>query len=318
MKPPAPIIVKLVHIHGPLKGTIQEFSSPEISIGRHPSCDIRFPKDLVVLSRRHARIIREGNRFKIIDSSINGTYLNKDRVSDAFLKNGDVITLTQGGPKISFLTQVGESIEIQTAPHSISTATPAPPPPSDPVVDNTVPDPESPVTPVVSPADPVSQPEPVPLPVPPTPDSVPARQIQRVKAPLVIQYGAILQSFSELPVTIGTDASCDLTLSHPSLAPKHVQFAFIGGQYMVKDLSGRDMVRVNGQPVTSISPIASEDTIAFTPDGPAFQFMAGGRMAEINTTPDIEPAASDSMETATKEDTPKKKRTSLLKSIFRR
>jgi pSer/pThr/pTyr-binding forkhead associated (FHA) protein len=312
MKPPAPIIVKLVHIHGPLKGTIQEFSGPEISIGRHPSCDISFPKDLVVLSRRHARIIREGNRFKIIDSSINGTYVNKDRVSDAFLKNGDVITLTQGGPKISFLTQVGESIEMHTAPPSISTAPPAPPPPSNPVVDNTVSAPENPATPVVSPADPV------PLSVPPTPDPVPSSQIQRVKAPLVIQYGAILQSFSELPVTIGTDASCDLTLSHPSLAPKHVQFAFIDGQYMVKDLSGRDMLRVNGRPVTSISPIAPEDTIAFTPDGPAFQFMAGGRMAEINTTPDIEPAASDSMETATKQETPKKKRNSLLKSIFSR
>ena len=312
MKPPASIIVKLVHIHGPLKGTIQEFSGPEISIGRHPSCDLIFPKDLVVLSRRHARIIREGNRFKIIDSSINGTYVNKDRVSDAFLKNGDVITLTQGGPKISFLTQVGEPIEIHTAPPSVPTATPAPPPPPDSVVDNTVPEPEIPATPVVSPADPV------PIHVPPTPDPVPARQIQRVKAPLVIQYGAILQSFSELPVTIGTDASCDLTLSHPSLAPKHVQFAFIGGQYMVKDLSGRDMLRVNGRPVTSISPIAPEDTIAFTPDGPAFQFMAGGRMAEINTIPDVDPAASDSMETATKEETPKKKRKSLLKSIFSR
>jgi pSer/pThr/pTyr-binding forkhead associated (FHA) protein len=312
MKPPASIIVKLVHIHGPLKGTIQEFSGPEITIGRHPSCDLRFPKDLVVLSRRHARIIREGNRFKIIDSSINGTYVNKDRVSDAFLKNGDVITLTQGGPKISFLTQVGESIEMHTAPPSIPTATPAPPPPSNPVVDNPVSAPENPATPVVSPADPV------PLSVPPTPDPVPASQIQRVKAPLVIQYGAILQSFSELPVTIGTDASCDLTLSHPALAPKHVQFAFIGGQYMVKDLSGRDMLRLNGRPVTSMSPIAPEDTIAFTPDGPAFQFMAGGRMAEINTTPEIEPAPSDSMETATKEETPKKKRKSLLKSIFRR
>ena len=318
MKPPASIIVKLVHIHGPLKGTIQEFSGPEISIGRHPSCDLIFPKDLVVLSRRHARIIREGNRFKIIDSSINGTYVNKDRVSDAFLKNGDVITLTQGGPKISFLTQVGESNEIHTAPPSIPTATSAPSPPSDPVVDNTVPDSEMPATPVVSPADPVPLSEPLPPPVPPTPDPVPSRQIQRVKAPLVIQYGAILQSFSELPVTIGTDTSCDLTLSHPSLAPKHVQFAFVGGQYMVKDLSGRDMLRVNGRPVTSISPIAPEDTIAFTPDGPAFQFMTGGRMAEINTTADIEPAASDSMETETKEEAPKKKRKSLLKSIFSR
>ena len=55
------IVVQLVHIEGPLKGEIQEFLEPEISIGRHPSCQVQFPKDLTIISRKHGQIIREGN-----------------------------------------------------------------------------------------------------------------------------------------------------------------------------------------------------------------------------------------------------------------
>jgi len=90
MKQPLPIIVQLVHIHGPLKGEIQEFDRDEIHIGRHPSCDLQFPKDLAVISRKHAVIVREGNRFKIVDSSTNGTFVNGSRISETWLKNGDV------------------------------------------------------------------------------------------------------------------------------------------------------------------------------------------------------------------------------------
>ena len=59
---------------------------------------------MVTLSRRHARIIREGNRFKIVDQSTNGTLVNGQLVPEAYLKDGDVITFSEGGPKISFLT----------------------------------------------------------------------------------------------------------------------------------------------------------------------------------------------------------------------
>ena len=86
------ISIQLVHIQGPLKGEIQTFDDAEIRIGRHPDCQVRFPKDLVTLSRHHARIVREGNRFKLIDMSTNGSYVNGQRVSEAYLKDGDVIT----------------------------------------------------------------------------------------------------------------------------------------------------------------------------------------------------------------------------------
>lgn len=98
------VIVQIIHLLGPFKGQIQEFSEPEIRIGRKPSCHIQFPKDLNIVSRDHARIVREGNRFKLVDLSANGTFLNGAPVRETYLKEGDVLMFAEGGPKVSFLT----------------------------------------------------------------------------------------------------------------------------------------------------------------------------------------------------------------------
>lgn len=105
------IVVQLVHIEGPLKGEIQDFLESEISIGRHPSCQVQFPKDLTIISRKHAHIIREGNRFKLTDQSTNGTFLNGKRVTEAYLKSGDVLIFAEDGPKVSFLTRIEEGAQ---------------------------------------------------------------------------------------------------------------------------------------------------------------------------------------------------------------
>ena len=110
MQPLPTIIVQLIHIAGPLKGEIQEFNDPEIAVGRLSTCQVRFPKDLAIISRKHAAIFREGNRFRLVDESANGTFLNGKSVSEAFLKNGDVIMFAEGGPKVSFLTRVDDNM----------------------------------------------------------------------------------------------------------------------------------------------------------------------------------------------------------------
>jgi class 3 adenylate cyclase len=112
MKQPLPLIVQMVHIHGPMKGEIQEFDRREIHIGRHPSCDLRFPKDLAVISRKHAVVVREGNQYKIIDTSANGTFVNGSRISETWLKSGDVIFFTPCGPQVSFFIREGETIHV--------------------------------------------------------------------------------------------------------------------------------------------------------------------------------------------------------------
>jgi hypothetical protein len=45
-------------------------------------------------------------------------------------------------------------------------------------------------------------------------------------APLVIQFGPTLQSFNLLPVTIGTDPTCDFVMADNALAGRHVQIFF--------------------------------------------------------------------------------------------
>ena len=46
MKAPPSIVVQLVHLHGPLRGEIQEFTGETITIGRHRDSHVRFPPDL--------------------------------------------------------------------------------------------------------------------------------------------------------------------------------------------------------------------------------------------------------------------------------
>ena len=310
MMQPTAIVVQLVHIHGPLKGEIQEFFSNEIIIGRHASCDLQFPQDLVVISRKHANIIREGNRFKIVDHSTNGTFVNGKRITESYLKNGDVIFFTEGGPKVSFLTRVGEPIE----------AVPdAPPPPA--AYSNH----EAPLQPVSQPVvkpQPVPQPQVAPQPAAqpqpiPQPQSMPHPEIrvETIKAPLIVQYGPVLQSFNELPITMGTHADCDLKLEHPSLLERHVQIFFSQGSYRIKDLTGRNQVLINNQPIISPAALTPGDKLFLTTAGPAFHFMEGGRMAEINI-PQQEAPKDNETRNPKKNKQPSKKG-SLFKKFFR-
>ena len=126
MAQPPVIVVQIIHIEGPEKGRIQELTDPQILIGRHPDCQVRFPAELKSVSRRHATITREGNRFKLTDTSSNGTIVNGKRITEVFLKDGDVLTMAQGGPKFSFLTKLGAAPAAPIPPLP-QEATPPPP-----------------------------------------------------------------------------------------------------------------------------------------------------------------------------------------------
>ncbi len=258
------IVVQLVHIDGPLKGEIQEFLDPEISMGRHPSCQVQFPKDLAMISRKHARIVREGNRFKLVDQSANGTFVNGKRVTEAYLKSGDVLILAQGGPKVSFLTRIEE---VRPQPQAIT-------PPGAPAETETPPTQQPPAQQI--------QPEPyAPSPV----------SGQKVHVPLVVQYGPTLRSFKELPVTIGKNPSCDLSLEHPQILDKHAQVFFDQDQYWVKDMTGRHLILIDGKPINIQAPLNPNSTLSLSPKGPTFRFLGGGRLAEFEQ-PEIQESES--------------------------
>lgn len=72
------------------------------SAGRNPSSDIFL--DDVTVSRRHAEVLREGERFIVKDAgSLNGTYINRERVDVAELSSGDELQI--GKFKLVFLAR---------------------------------------------------------------------------------------------------------------------------------------------------------------------------------------------------------------------
>ncbi|WP_144792874.1 FHA domain-containing protein [Kocuria palustris] len=64
----------------------------EVSAGRHPSSDIFL--DDVTVSRKHVGFLRREGGYELVDSgSLNGTYVNNDRVDSVQLTSGDEVRI---------------------------------------------------------------------------------------------------------------------------------------------------------------------------------------------------------------------------------
>lgn len=86
---------------GPTAGSTVLIDKDVTIAGRHPDSDV-FLNDITV-SRRHAEIRREGDRFTVKDAgSLNGTYVNRERVDAAELSSGDELQI--GKFKVVFYT----------------------------------------------------------------------------------------------------------------------------------------------------------------------------------------------------------------------
>ncbi|MEM6469091.1 MAG: SpoIIE family protein phosphatase [Planctomycetota bacterium] len=72
-----------------------ELTHGEMSIGRHPDCDIVV--DVGAVSRFHAKVICEGEQFQVVDlGSRNGTYVNGQMISGQHsLSEGDRIRISE-------------------------------------------------------------------------------------------------------------------------------------------------------------------------------------------------------------------------------
>ena len=63
-----------------------------VNAGRHPDSEIFL--DDVTVSRRHAVFERTGGTFTVSDvGSLNGTYVNRDRIDEVQLKDGDEVQI---------------------------------------------------------------------------------------------------------------------------------------------------------------------------------------------------------------------------------
>ena len=85
--PPVGILVVRA---GPNAGSTFAVDKEVVTAGRHPDSDI-FLDDITV-SRRHAEVRREGTQLIVRDvGSLNGTYLNRERIEQAELTDGDTV-----------------------------------------------------------------------------------------------------------------------------------------------------------------------------------------------------------------------------------
>jgi pSer/pThr/pTyr-binding forkhead associated (FHA) protein len=90
----------LVVTRGPNSGSRYALDEPVVTAGRHPDSMI-FLDDITV-SRRHAEVRRVEGGYEVADAgSLNGTYLNRERVETAMLTDGDEVQI--GTFKLLFL-----------------------------------------------------------------------------------------------------------------------------------------------------------------------------------------------------------------------
>ena len=82
----------LVVQKGPSAGSRFLLDQDEVTAGRHNDSEIFL--DDVTVSRRHAVFTREGPEFTVADAgSLNGTYVNRDRIDKVTLKDSDEVQI---------------------------------------------------------------------------------------------------------------------------------------------------------------------------------------------------------------------------------
>ena len=104
-----PGMALLVVRRGPNAGARFLLDHDLTTSGRHPDSDIFL--DDVTVSRRHAEFHRGVNAFTVRDvGSLNGTYVNRERVESATLSNGDEVQIGKfrlmfiAGPRLDDVT----------------------------------------------------------------------------------------------------------------------------------------------------------------------------------------------------------------------
>lgn len=94
----------LVVKRGPNAGSRFLLDQDVTSAGRHPDSDIFL--DDVTVSRRHVEFRRDGSGFSVFDvGSLNGTYVNRERIDSAALAGGDEVQI--GKFRLVYLTAAG-------------------------------------------------------------------------------------------------------------------------------------------------------------------------------------------------------------------
>lgn len=101
---PAPQEAKLIFVSGSKSGTSVRLVEGTNTIGRSSGRDIIFARDEILVSAEHAQIVYYEGQFVLNDQgSRNGTFVNRERITQRVLESGDIIEFGQGGPSAQFV-----------------------------------------------------------------------------------------------------------------------------------------------------------------------------------------------------------------------
>jgi hypothetical protein len=90
----------IVRSGGGRSGETFALETTPTTIGRSPECAVFL--DDVTVSRKHAVVTRDGDRWRLEDQgSLNGTFVNRERVESAELSDGDELQI--GKYRLTFL-----------------------------------------------------------------------------------------------------------------------------------------------------------------------------------------------------------------------
>ena len=90
----------VIRAGGGRSGETFPLEDDRLTVGRNPDSDIFL--DDVTVSRNHAIIVRRGEDYHLDDcGSLNGTYVNRQRVESQLLRHGDELQI--GKYKLAFL-----------------------------------------------------------------------------------------------------------------------------------------------------------------------------------------------------------------------
>ncbi len=94
---------KLIFVSGSKSGTSVRIVEGTNTIGRSPGRDVMFARDEILVSAEHAQIVYHDGQFVLNDQgSRNGTFVNRERVTQRVLESGDIIEFGEGGPSAQF------------------------------------------------------------------------------------------------------------------------------------------------------------------------------------------------------------------------
>lgn len=112
-------------VSGRSAGEQLKFNVDQIDLGRDSGCQVQFDESFPTVSRKHATIVRDGERFKIANlSQTNSTYVNGTPIKgDFYLSNGDEIKLSSQGPVLVFRVSQAATVSQARTTRAVASAT---------------------------------------------------------------------------------------------------------------------------------------------------------------------------------------------------